>query len=124
MPRVSKLRDADNELRQAVETYNTCVSELWNKHVAPAKENMNALIALASEWAEAEIASDIQNYYDERSEAWQEGDAGQAYTAWLEEWQGAGWLPTDGIELDEPEALDEPDIDLDTFEQLPEDPSR
>lgn len=33
------------------------------------------------------IAGDIQEYFDDRSEAWQQGEKGEAYSSWIEQWE-------------------------------------
>jgi hypothetical protein len=57
------------------------------------------------------IEDDMQNYFDEKSEKWQDGDAGQNYQAWIEEWN------TDIDELEEVN-MDIPG-DADEIEQKP-----
>lgn len=61
-----------------------------------------------------------ENYFDERSTNWQEGDAGQSYESWMDEWN------TDLEELDEvelPDEVDEPEFDAVTaLRELPEKP--
>jgi DNA-binding ferritin-like protein (Dps family) len=53
-----------------------------------------------------ELVGDMESYYDERSEKWQEGDAGSEYQSWKGEWEG---LSVD--EVPEVEAPDEPTMD-------------
>lgn len=65
-----------------------------------------------------DIANEIESYTTERSEKWQEGDAGQAYSAWLDEWQQ--WSPDDLTPVDEPE-LAEPDH-IEELNNLPSGP--
>lgn len=35
----------------------------------------------------AEIAEEMQAYFDEKSEAWQDGDAGGSYANWIGQWE-------------------------------------
>ena len=65
----SDLTDAAEAIEEAVEAYATAADE-------------------ARAFAES-IHADQQAYYDERSEKWQEGDAGTAYTEWMELWETA-----------------------------------
>ena len=80
--------------------------------VREAIEDLNKTIASANEFVE-EVHSAQDDYFSERSEAWQEGDAGSAYTDWMSEWE---------FSLEE---LSDPtdDVDLDAFESLQESPS-
>ena len=50
------------------------------------------------------VVQQMDTFYDERSEKWQESDAGNAYQSWKDEWEGL-----DCSEVDE---VDEPDLDL------------
>jgi uncharacterized protein YukE len=53
-----------------------------------------------------ELVGDMENYYDERSEKWQEGDAGSSYQDWKGQWEA---LSVDEVpEVDHP---DEPQMD-------------
>lgn len=62
-----------------------------------------------------EIAGEMDDYYNDRSERWQEGEAGSAYMDWKTEWEG---LLTDDLE-----EVEEPSYDtLDGLENLPEGP--
>lgn len=67
-----------------------------------------------------DLANTMDDYASERSEKWQEGDAGSAYSSWQQEYES--------IDLDDVEHF-EPDLDLgedfdhaDAIEQLPERP--
>jgi chromosome segregation ATPase len=48
--------------------------------------DLNALVEEANSLRE-EIEADAQNYYDEKSEKWQEGERGSAYNDWISSWQ-------------------------------------
>lgn len=48
--------------------------------------DLNALVEEANGIRE-EIEADAQSYYDEKSEKWQEGDRGSAYSEWISAWQ-------------------------------------
>ncbi len=52
------------------------------------KQVMGRIKALQAEMEEIstiieEIAQEAQDYYDDKSEGWQEGDKGQEYDAWI-----------------------------------------
>lgn len=54
-----------------------------------------------------EIAGEIESYIDERSDAWREGEKGDAYNEWLSSWQES----FEEVDIDEPRAIDEPETD-------------
>lgn len=57
-----------------------------------------------------DLASEAQSYFDEKSEKWQDGDAGQQYQEWISELEGAA------AECDQPvEVVFEPE---DMLEQI------
>jgi hypothetical protein len=55
-------------------------------------------------------ASDMSDYYDERSEEWQEGDVGSTYSEWMEQWQDLTL-----VEIDLSDELET----IDSFDELP-----
>jgi lipopolysaccharide biosynthesis regulator YciM len=98
------LVDAAEAVRAAVEKYNTKMSEAWVE-VDKAVEEYNRKVEDANNFIQ-EIHSDMESYYDEKSEKWQEGEAGQLYREWLEAWT----KEIDDCELDQPDELEEPDL--------------
>jgi hypothetical protein len=88
--------------------------ELAHNELATAIDAYNASLAAVTEWRDG-IVQEMSDYQSERSDKWQEGDAGQAYQAWIDEWEG---LDLDEVET--PELPDAPDFEhIDTIEQLP-----
>ena len=78
MKKLTKSQQADyNQLREAVEV---------------AIGEANAAIIAANEARQRfedfrdGIHADIDAYFEEKSEKWQEGDAGSAYSSWRDEW--------------------------------------
>jgi hypothetical protein len=94
------------------------MNETWER-VESALLSLNEKIIEAEEWR-GDMASEMQDYFDERSERWQESDAGSNYQDWLTEWGSE--LPE--VELDAPEDVEMPEVEaLDTLEGLPEEVS-
>ena len=89
-----KLVEAHAEMSAAVDNYNDAVAEY------------NAAATAVQEFRD-EVVGDMEAYRDDRSERWQEGDAGQAYQAWIDEWQG---LEAEGVEV--AECPDDPSSDF------------
>jgi hypothetical protein len=69
----------------------------------------NSVVDEINTWIE-EVHAEQENYYDERSEKWQEGDAGQAYQSWMQLFEE---------QLDQ---VDEPDETCEALEALTEEP--
>ena len=65
--RAQKLQAAKNKFEGATQDLNSEIED-WNAFAL-------------------DIADELQSYYDERSETWQEGDVGSAFSEWVERWQ-------------------------------------
>lgn len=74
------LRQAEDDLNLAIASLNAGLEALKAPVIA-AKEAYNAAISDAKSWAET-IQADMESHYDDRSEKWQESDAGSAYCDW------------------------------------------
>lgn len=91
-------------------------------------EELNAKLADLAEQANAardeafsaldEAANDAESYYDERSEKWQEGEAGQLYSEWKDELANARDQLSEDVsfEIDQPEGLSTLDDILGTLD--------
>lgn len=125
-----KLSKADLEIRATLLAKSRAA---WERHVAAvekANETLQTLRTIVDGSAEAVNSTlgnltdwlygrrgEISEYIESKSERWQESDAGEAYTSWLNEFDGidlsdveAG-IPEDFFEGDEP--------DFDSIENLP-----
>jgi hypothetical protein len=49
-----------------------------------------------------QIGADAREYFDGRSEKWQEGDKGQAYAGWMEPYEDEYLFPRSELECPEP----------------------
>jgi hypothetical protein len=110
---VRELSNARDAVEEAVEAFNANMRREYEL-VADAAEKYDQAAAAADAFRE-QVASDIENYYDDKSEGWQEGEAGQQYRLWLEEWADLEVL---SLEIDSPEPLDAPEFD-EQFGDLP-----
>jgi hypothetical protein len=115
---VADLRKQAALLEKAVADLDAAVAAA-TPAIASAVVDYNA----AREAAEAfvgEIAQEATEYHGERSEKWQESDAGQAYKSFADEWEGAYF---EELEIELPEDLEVPELDAaDILEGLPEEP--
>ena len=102
---VNKKQEIDeswDKIGEAYEAFESAIGEY------------NTALASVTEWRD-DIVQQMSDYQSERSDKWQEGEAGQQYQSWIDEWEG---LSLDEVEL--PDMIDEPDFDhIDTIEQLP-----
>jgi hypothetical protein len=69
---------------------------------------LNAKIEAYNEGVE-EIRDLAEQYYDERSERWQESEAGESYQEWIDAMEEIEELDTDTPETEE---VEEPDMDI------------
>lgn len=98
---IAALNKAADGVREAVNKVNSEIEATLN----PAIEKYNGLLADMETFRD-EIVADMETYYDERSEKWQEGDAGTNYQDWKGNWEGF-----DVSEVDMPGLIEEPDMD-------------
>jgi hypothetical protein len=97
---VSRLRETFTALDMAVDKFNTAMAEAW-EGVEEALTAHNEAITDANS-LKAEITEEMQDYYDDRTEKWQESDKGQAFQSWKETWEEE----FSEAELEKPEDLD------------------
>jgi hypothetical protein len=109
----TQLKEAGDELNVAIGAFNAAVAQLHGE-LAPKVDAVNVAIEAVNEFV-MQVHGDQESYYDERSENWQNGDAGSAYQDRMSEWD----LVLDALELEEPVPFDEIEIDeMDAFENL------
>lgn len=101
---VAALQEAAEILQSSVVEFNSEVERAWEQ-VTSALETYNEALSNAREFAE-DIANNIESFYDEKSEKWQESDRGSAVRSMQEEWAA---LDTEEVTLDAPVAVNEPD---------------
>lgn len=92
--KVTKIESLWNEYEDAVNALNEAIAEL-NSTV----DDMNSFVQ--------EIVTQMDEYIDEKSEKWQEGDTGTAYLDWKSEWENISISMMDEIPV---EGLDTPDV--------------
>jgi hypothetical protein len=100
------LADACSDIRAAMTTYEEIKAEFEAK-VAEIVAEANAARDKAYGILD-EAASDAESYYDERSEKWQEGDRGSAYSDWKDALRSLADQIEDEIEAPEIAELEEP----------------
>lgn len=99
---MERLDAAKQEVETQVTAYNEQKSKLFGL-VEAAINHYNEVVADFESLRE-EVHSDMESFFEERSEKWQEGDAGQSYSEWKDQWaeeQAEHELQeTDDVEVD------------------------
>lgn len=126
MKRLTKDNIAEqNRLRTAILANQTDLETAitdYNAAMAAAKEAVETELAALNESIEqaaqfmCDLHADAQSEFDERSEKWQESDRGQEFSAWVEEFQQE--IPL--VEIEFPDELESPEVDLSALENLRE----
>lgn len=72
-------------LKAAIEEYNTTIKEAYEK----LKEEVDLYNEQLSEVNSfiADVREELQNTFDERSDKWQESDAGSDFQNWIDSWE-------------------------------------
>ncbi|MDP9315983.1 MAG: hypothetical protein M3R24_34865 [Chloroflexota bacterium] len=107
------LRQTFNELQEQVDVLNVILGK-----ITETQERFNNAVELANSFTQ-QIAQLQQEYYDERSEQWQESEGGENYQEWIDEWES---FSLDEIELDLSDSLvelSEGEEYADQLEELP-----
>jgi uncharacterized coiled-coil DUF342 family protein len=115
---VGEIQDKATELSTAVAKFNEELAKLRDDLTATVND-YNEVVQTAEEFR-ADMLSQMQSYFDEKSERWQEGEAGQAYQQWINDWEGT---PLTQIDLDLPDDISEPSDEASAeLEGLADDP--
>jgi hypothetical protein len=117
---ISAMREKYNDLDDEIRDYNEKLAAL-KAPVEAALEAYNATLSDARAFAE-DIAGQADSDISDKSEKWQEGERGQAATAWKDEWEA---LSFDSISIDFPDEIDfsESSDEADTLENASEEMS-
>ncbi len=115
---VKSLFQKRTALETAIEQFNVAM-EAASAKVEQAVEAVNSAITDADSWREG-VAAEMEDYASQRSERWQESEAGQNYLAWKEQFEVAFLA----VEMTMPDPLEMPDADdvAELLEQLPDTP--
>jgi DNA repair exonuclease SbcCD ATPase subunit len=103
--RKAQHKELVGRLTEASAAIEAAVSEL-NEAIGKFNEALDDARALRDE-----VAGDIQDYIDDKSERWQEGDTGREWSAWKD--------AIEGIDLDDVDEVDVDVPDVDPFETMP-----
>jgi predicted nuclease with TOPRIM domain len=116
---VTKLREKHESLTETIEVFNAALTT-HQKAVEEALQSLNGVIVEGKDWLEG-ISQEQSDYYEDKSEKWQEGENGQNYDAWKELYENVSG--TDELTIEFPDPLEVPDCELpDELENLPDEP--
>ncbi|MDR3572299.1 MAG: hypothetical protein P4L50_00420 [Anaerolineaceae bacterium] len=121
-----KTKEALAASLEAVGEEITQAIQLFNKQLVEAQDYLEARVGRYNELVQdanafmAGVHDEQESFYADRSEAWQEGDAGQNYQCWADEWSNE----MDEVEdLELPDPIEEPEfIAADALRDLAEQP--
>ncbi len=83
------VEDSRGKVEDAVLEYNGKIDEL------------NTALLEANEFV-TQVTDAMQEYIDEKSEKWAEGEAGSAYVEWMDTWQNIELTDAERIDVPEP----------------------
>ena len=83
-------------------------------------DRFNEGLAEAVEFRD-EIVGEMNDYADDKSEKWQDGDAGQSYREWINEWENCELSEVDKPDM--PEKPSELEDRVAQLENLPDEPA-
>ncbi len=98
MTHAQTVREKYAALEEAVESCNATMA-MQREHLEGTIADLNAVIDAANSWR-GDIAQQQLDWMTDRSERWQESDAGQAYASWQQDWE-ADFQLVDDIDLPE-----------------------
>jgi 2-succinyl-5-enolpyruvyl-6-hydroxy-3-cyclohexene-1-carboxylate synthase len=108
------LEAAKGKLEDAISAFNAEMLSLF-ENVQAATEEYNEVVDQANGWRD-DIHNAQEAFFDEKSERWQEGDRGENYSSWAEEWDNA----LEQVEVDCPDEIPMPEMDqVETITNLP-----
>jgi hypothetical protein len=95
---IAEMARLGDQINDEIRAANEHFRDYLEVHLSNKIAAFNAYVDEAEELRE-EITSDQAAYFSERSESWQDGDAGQAYQEWIDEFEASA----DHIEVEPPE---------------------
>lgn len=99
-----QLSETGEDLQEAIQRFNQHLRSA-NEEVQTLQDRFNELVQEAQSFVQT-VHDEQEAYRDERSDRWQEGDAGQAYEEWMDAWS---------IELEEVDLALPEEIEIDSL---------
>ncbi|WNM70219.1 hypothetical protein [Myxococcus phage Mx1] len=115
---VKSLGNKAGDLREAITVFNEKLAAA-RVEVEERLKDYNEALDEARGFRD-DVVADMEAYVDERSEKWQDSDAGSAYISWKDSWEQ---LDLEDASLDIPDDIEDlDDSALGGFEELPVEP--
>jgi hypothetical protein len=111
------IRSKGEVLAEAVQAFNEKLEAAW-VDVEAARDELNEEIDNANQFR-SEVYDAADSYFSDRSERWQDGDAGQAYQEFMGQWEEE----LEQVEVERPDDVSEPEgweAAADKLEEYPE----
>jgi hypothetical protein len=103
----ASLELAGAALSKGIETFNEEMSKLFSLHVQANEVKYNEALAETQEFL-YDVVGRLEDEAADKSELWQESDAGQVTEEFIDGWRN---LSFDDLCIEEPDALEMPDLD-------------
>ena len=110
----AKLELLGEQSEELLEVINDKLADFINETIH--KDSGLTLIEMLDEFRDTkeqltdlvnESVGEMESYYDDRSEKWQDGDRGEAYSEWISEWKYVVYLSEEScIEIKAPDTDD------------------
>lgn len=114
---IEDLATTAHEIQESITSFNVVLQALFEP-IEELTGRYNELVCNAREFLES-VHEQQEAYMEDKSEAWREGDAGQAYEEWADAWS----LNPEEVEVCPPETMEEPTLEVaDLLEELPDQP--
>lgn len=113
---LQRLEAAEHDLRNNLLSLQERVHRAWVEEIEPRIQELDAAAEDGNAFIES-VKEEMEDYYENRSEAWQTGDRGEAFKDWQAEWD----IELGILELEEPEIpeLDDYDSEFAALNELP-----
>jgi len=111
----ARLHAAYEGLEAPIARFNAAVAQAYaDLQNQPEVAALTETIEAVNSFIES-VHEEQQEYFDERSESWQDGDAGSAYGDWMSAWE----REVEAVEFEEPAPMELPYFEsLESFEGI------
>lgn len=109
---IGSLQESSEKLAASIRSLNAGLETAFAE-VEKAQEDYNAIVGTAEEFRD-EVNSAQSDYFEDKSEGWQEGGAGSAYSEWKDSWEEA----FERIEIEPPLEIELSDDDTNHADRL------
>jgi hypothetical protein len=90
---LARLELADKAMQDAIALINSMIEGDLNKVI----DSYNEVVADVETFRD-ELVGEMREYFDDRSDKWRDGEAGQAYNSWMGEWEYLDVSPVEAVE--------------------------